>query len=468
MGAGGSGGQGGGNGLPRAGATSSGTGGVSGAGGTNAGTGGVSTGTGGTIAGTGGRSSVQGGSGGISQTGGSGGIAGGAATGGRTGDAGAGGRRGDAGAGGSVGGAPGGAGGKGSGGSAGGGSGGVGGAGSGGECTPPASPVNLFVTVSGHTQADSDAKVSQAWSTLFNPSGSGTIYYNGPGSDESYVQDIYNNDVRTEGMSYGMVVSVQLDHQTEFDRLWTWVKKHMANGTGEIRWKCSTSGSGCAGGGAPDGEEYFATALIFASHRWGDSTGSAKIAYSTEAKWVLDLIRTKYFNSQYHLVKFGSGSNNVDPSYVLPAFYEVWACFDTANAAFWQDSATAGRAYMQKVVDGNGVCPYQASFTATNPQAANADSTRCPVNLMMDWYLFGKDPWQRDTYAPKFGAYSSSRNNGGASVGCNSTLGFGLPSSSGKAFVDKLWSTGVPSHDYWNGVLYMLGMLHVSGNFRIW
>ena len=471
MGAGGSGDEGG-NGLPHAGATSSGAGGVSGAGGTNAGSGGVSTGTGGTIAGTGGSSSVQGGSGGISQTGGSGGVAGGAATGGRTGDAGAGGRTGAAGAGGSVGGAPGGAGGRGSGGSAGGGSGGVAGAGSGGtggECTqPPTSYANLFVTVSGRTQADSDAKVSQAWSTLFNPSGSGTIYYNGPGSDESYVQDIYNNDVRTEGMSYGMVVSVQLDHQTEFDRLWTWVKKHMANGTGEIRWKCSTSGSGCAGGGAPDGEEYFATALIFASHRWGDSTGPAKIAYSTEAKWVLDLIRTKYFSSQYYLVKFGSSSNNVDPSYVLPAFYEVWACFDTANAAFWQQSATAGRAYMQKAVDSNGVCPYQTSLTATNPQAANSDSTRCPVNLMMDWYLFGKDPWQKDTYAPKFGSYSSSRNSGGASVGCNSTLGFGLPSSSGKAFVDKLWSTGVPSHDYWNGVLYMLGMLHVSGNFRIW
>ena len=265
-----------------------------------------------------------------------------------------------------------------------------------------------------------------------------------------------------------MMVAVQLNHQTEFDRLWTWVKNHMAQGTGEIRWKCSTSGSGCAGGGAPDGEEYFATALIFASHRWGDSTGPAKIAYSTEAKWVLDVVRTKYFNSQYHLVKFVSSSNNVDPSYVLPAFYEVWACFDTANAAFWKESATAGRAYMQKVVDGNGVCPYQASITATNPQAANADSTRCVVNLMMDWYLFGEDPWQKDTYAPKFAAYSSSRNNGGAAVGCNSTLGFGLPASSGKAFVDKIWSTGVPSRDYWDGVLYMLGMVHVSGNFRIW
>ena len=211
-----------------------------------------------------------------------------------------------------------------------------------------------------------------------------------------------------------------------------------------------------------------ATALIFASHRWGDSTGTAKIAYSTEAKWVLDLVRTKYFNTQYHLVKFVSNSNNVDPSYVLPAFYKMWACFDAENAAFWNEAVTAGRAYMQKVVDSNGVCPYQASFTATNPQAANSDSLRCVVNLMMDWSLFGEDPWQKDTYAPKFGSYSSSRNNGGAAVGCNATLGFALPASSGKPFVDKLWSTGVPSANYWDGVLYMLGMLHVSGNFRIW
>ncbi len=401
-------------------------------------------------------------------TGGAAGTSGGAGTTGTagTGAGGASGVTGTSGRGGRGGSAGGTAGASGRGGAAGGSTTGSGGAR--GECTPPASYANLFVTVSGHTQAESDDKVSKAWSSLFNPSGSGTIYFNGPGTNESYVQDIYNNDVRSEGMSYGMMVAVQLDHQTEFDRIWSWVKNHMAQGTGEIRWRCQTSGSGCAGGGAPDGEEYFATALIFASHRWGDSTGAAKIAYSTEAKWVLDVIRTKYFNSQYHLVKFVSSSNNVDPSYVLPAFYEVWACFDTANADFWKESATAGRAYMQKVVDGNGVCPYQASFTATNPQGANADSTRCPVNLMMDWYLFGKDPWQRDTYAPKFGAYSSSRNNGAPAVGCNSTLGFGLPSSSGKAFVDKLWSTGVPSRDYWGGVLYMLGMLHVSGNFHIW
>ena len=337
-----------------------------------------------------------------------------------------------------------------------------------GGCRSPTSYANLFVSVSGHSQAESDDKVSKAWSSLFDPKSAGTIYFDGPGADESYVEDIFNNDVRSEGMSYGMMIAVQLNHQPEFDRIWTWVRNHMANGTGEIRWSCKTSGAGCARNGAPDGEEYFATALIFASHRWGDGTGPAKIAYATEAKWVLDLIRTKYFDPQYHLVKFVSNSSNVDPSYVLPAFYKVWACFDRENADFWSEAVSAGREYMHKVVDSNGVCPYQASFTATNPQAANSDSLRCVVNLMMDWYLNGEDTWQKDTYATKFGAYSSARTSGGATVGCNATLGFALPASSGKSYVDKLWSIAVPSHVYWDGVLYMLGLLHVSGNFHIW
>jgi hypothetical protein len=28
--------------------------------------------------------------------------------------------------------------------------------------------------------------------------------------------------------------------------------------------------------------------------------------------------------------------------------------------------------------------------------------------------------------------------------------------------------SGLPNRDDWGGVLYMLGMRHVSGNFRIW
>jgi len=330
-------------------------------------------------------------------------------------------------------------------------------------CTPPSAYPNLFVTVSGHTQADSDTKVATAWSSLFNPSGSGTIYFNGPGTDESYVEDLGNNDVRSEGMSYGMMVAVQLDKQTEFDRIWTWVKNHMAQGTGQIAWSCSTSGSKNSTGGAPDGEEYMATALIFAHNRWGDT---GKYKYATEAQWVLNVIRTQYFHTNPHLPKFVANSNTTDPSYILPAFYQAWACFDTANAAFWNTAITDGRAFFHKGVDGSGVCPYQSSWDGSSPQAANSDSVRCVANLMMDYNFFKVDAWQSDTYAPKFAAHEA--NAGPPSSYCDALLGFGLPASSGKAFVDKLWSASVPSKNYWSGVLYMLSLLHVSGNFKLY
>ena len=472
QGPGGTGGQGGkgsstgGSGAGGTSTSSPGTGGIAGTGGTKAGTGGSSvagsSGQGGsTVPSPTGGSAADGGE----ATGGRSGADGGEATGGRPGDA-AVDRSGD----GSVDRAMGGAGGGGSGGSADTGtvvnptvdSGPITG------CTPPTSYANLFVTVSGHTQAESDTKVSTAWSTLFNPSGSGTIYYDGPGSDESYVKDIYNGDVRTEGMSYGMTIAVQLGHQTEFDRIWTWVRNHMAKGcsgdtcTGEIAWSCPTSGN-CNNGGAPDGEEYFATALIFAHTRWGDT---GKIKYGTEAQWVLNLIRTKYFHTSPNIVKFGSNSSVTDPSYVLPAFYQAWACFDTANAAFWNTAVTDGRAFFHNDVDGSGVCPYQANFTGGQTAGANSDSVRCVMNIMMDYNFFKADSWQSQTYAPKFASHES--NAGPPSSFCDATLGFGLPASSGKAFVDKIWSANVPSHDYWNGVLYMLSLLHVSGNFKLY
>ena len=336
-------------------------------------------------------------------------------------------------------------------------------------CTPPAAYANLFVAVSGHTQEETDAKVNAAWNQLYNPSNANTVYYNGPGSDESYVKDTGNNDVRTEGMSYGMMTALQLDKQTEFDRLWSWVKNHMAQGTGQIAWQCSTSGGKMSSGGAPDGEEYMATALIFAHSRWGDASG--KFDYAAEAQWVLDLIRKTYFNSTYHIVQFVANSGNTDASYILPAFYQVWACFDTANASFWEESVTAARSFFHAAADSNGVIGDRQSFTGQTQQGAGSDAKRCVMNIMMDHNFFAADPWQTETYAPAFGSYMKSHSDGSAAqFSCNALLGFGLPESSGKSFVDKLWSASIPTGTwrYYDGTLYMLSLLHVSGTFKLY
>jgi oligosaccharide reducing-end xylanase len=319
----------------------------------------------------------------------------------------------------------------------------------------------------GHTQSDVDSKVSAAWSQLYNPSGSNTIFYNGPGTNESYVEDIADNDVRTEGQSYGMMTAVQLNHQTEFDRLWTFVKKHMAQSNGQFAWHVSTSGQALASGSAPDGDEYFATALIFAAKRWGATSGMYD--YAAEATSVLNMIRMQEFNQMYKIVAFVPGSGNTDGSYVLPAFYQVWACFDTANASFWNAAVTAARSFFKAAANSQGVIPDQSSFTGQALGGAGSDAVRCVANIMMDHNFFNADPWQT-MYATEYGAYRMGGASSTAMLACDGLLGFGLPASSGKSFVQALWSANIPTggYRYYDGALYMLGLLHVSGTFQLW
>jgi len=118
-----------------------------------------------------------------------------------------------------------------------------------------------------------------------------TRIYHQVDDDFGYMLDTGNLDVRTEGMSYGMMMAVQMDQKDIFDCLWNWTMKYMYMTDGEhagyFAWSCQPDGTKNAYGSAPDGEEYFALALFFASHRWGD--GAEPFNYKTQAK---DILRT--------------------------------------------------------------------------------------------------------------------------------------------------------------------------------
>jgi oligosaccharide reducing-end xylanase len=336
-------------------------------------------------------------------------------------------------------------------------------------CTPPAAYGNLFVSLLGQTQAASDAKIAAAWSQLFNPSGSNTIFYNGPGAGEAYVEDIADSAVRSEGQSYGMMIAVQLNHQTEFDALWTFVKNHMWKGN-TISWQTSTSGAVTGSGGAPDGDEWFAAALLFAHNRWGDTSG--KFNYGTEAQKTLDLVRTTDFSPTQYLVRYftGSDGNGTDASYMLPAFYQTWACFDTANADFWNKVLTTTRAWLQTAAGTTGDIGDQSSFAGATTNSGGDDKLRIVANFMSDYNFFNADPFEA-TYASEYATWVSSHSNGStAMLACNGLLGFGLPAATGKPFVQKLWSAAIPTgvYRYYDGALYMLALLHVSGAFHLW
>ena len=337
-------------------------------------------------------------------------------------------------------------------------------------CTPPAQYADLFVSLLGETPAQSQAKISAAWSQLFNPSNANTIFYNGPGTGEAYVEDVADNAVRSEGQSYGMMIAVQLDHQTEFDELWTFVKNHMWKSGNTIAWQTSTSGSVTGSGGAPDGDEWFAAALVFAHYRWGDTSG--KYDYGSEAQKTLDLVRTTDFSPTQYLVRYftGTDGNGTDASYMLPAFYQTWACFDTANADFWNKALTTTRAWLQTAAGSTGNIGDQSSFAGQTTNSSGDDKLRTIANFMSDYNFFDADPFEA-TYASEYATWVSSNNNGStAMLACNALMGFGLPASSGKAWVQKLWSAAIPTgtYRYYDGALYTIALLHVSGAFHLW
>lgn len=151
------------------------------------------------------------------------------------------------------------------------------------------------------------------------------VYYP-VGEDMAYIMDTGNLDVRTEGMSYGMMLCVQLDMKKEFDCLWKWAKTYMYMAEGEnegyFAWSCAIDGTKNAYGPAPDGEEFFAMALFFASHRWGDGEGI--YAYEKEARAILRACLHKgsegrqgapMWNLQNHQILFVPGIDFTDPSY---------------------------------------------------------------------------------------------------------------------------------------------------------
>ncbi|HUM67973.1 MAG TPA: hypothetical protein PLK31_03905, partial [Chloroflexota bacterium] len=66
-------------------------------------------------------------------------------------------------------------------------------------------PPNLFAELLGKSQAEVDAKIETAWQQLFYGNPETQAVYYPVGDDMAYVKDIGNDDIRSEGISYGMM-----------------------------------------------------------------------------------------------------------------------------------------------------------------------------------------------------------------------------------------------------------------------
>ncbi|MBO4458385.1 MAG: xylanase [Butyrivibrio sp.] len=275
---------------------------------------------------------------------------------------------------------------------------------------------NVFSEI-GKTDAEIEKKVKDAVNVFFYGSEEERIYHP-VGNDMGYLEDTGNHDARTEGMSYGMMMCVQLDMKEEFDRIWKWAKTYMWMNDGEnegyFAWSCQVTGEKNAYGPAPDGEEFFAMALFFASHRWGDGEGIFN--YSAEAKEILRACIHKgengrvgepMWNRDNHLILFVPGCPFSDPSYHLPHFYELFAKWAyEEDREFWETAAKESRKYLVKACHPEtGLNPEYGKFDGSpmsDPMPWDgsihgrffSDAYRTAANIGLDAEWFGEDEGQ--------------------------------------------------------------------------
>ena len=98
----------------------------------------------------------------------------------------------------------------------------------------------------GYEETAITERLEQTFETIFYGTEAERFYHEA-GDDMAYLEDTGNHDVRTEGMSYGMMVCVQLDKKAEFDRLWKWVRTYMYIEDGPAKnyfaWSCQSNGN---------------------------------------------------------------------------------------------------------------------------------------------------------------------------------------------------------------------------------
>jgi oligosaccharide reducing-end xylanase len=277
---------------------------------------------------------------------------------------------------------------------------------------------NLFAEHLGKSEAELDAKLSIVWQqfTAGDPATQRLFYTTA--DQTTYIPDIKHADVRTEGQSYGMMLAVQMNQQAEFNRLWKWTKDHMFHREGKYAgyyaWHCRYDGTQIDAGPASDGEEWFVMTLFFAAHRWGNGEGIFN--YEAEAQTLLRHMLhnneggaagsvTSMFDckeKQIVFVPHAPGNAFSDPSYHLPAFYELWARWaaDLADRTFMADAAQVSRRHFHAAAHPvTGLMPDYSNFDGTpyprgNHQHFLFDAYRTIGNVALDYSWFGRDSWQ--------------------------------------------------------------------------
>jgi oligosaccharide reducing-end xylanase len=371
---------------------------------------------------------------------------------------------------------------------------------------------NVFLEF-GYTEEEIEKRVADTFEELFY--GENKFFYYTEDGTMGYMEDTGNHDARTEGMSYGMMMCVQTNHKKEFDCLWKWTRTYMyldqGVNKGYFAWSVGLDGKKNAYGPAPDGEEYFAMALFFASHRWGDGEGI--FHYSNEAKSLLYTCIHKgktgtgraMWDPGNYLIRFITECDFTDPSYHLPHFYELFAHWaKEEDRPFWKKAAEASREYLKKACHSQTGLSAEYSTFDGQPYSGDqeifgrhdwyySDAYRTIANIALDYEWFSKETqhgiWcevtaenlqyffcktvgdrTRAVYTIDGTILDEEALHPVAITAVNAQASLTSYGEYARKCVEDFWNTPLRTGDrrYYDNCLYMFAMLALSGQYRIW
>lgn len=298
----------------------------------------------------------------------------------------------------------------------------------------------------------------------------------------------------SEGIGYGMLISVNMNDKPLFDDLYGYYGIHLGP-NGLMNWIIDSSGNNLFGlqGSATDAEEDVAYALILADRQWGSSGG---INYMQQAINIINKIYEYEIDTVYNLPKSGDepgGIYRVNTSYFAPAYYRAFAYY-TGNHG-WDSVINGCYNYLSFISndttglvpdwcqpDGTPMPPCPPLFTCK--YSYHYDATRTPWRTGMDYIWYGDA--RANSFCTLISAFA--RSQGSANIvddyALNGTVlgiyhnnafigpfGAGAMATSGsfQNFCDSIYRENVLTYstrwNYYNSSLKTLTLLVQTGNF---
>ena len=334
-------------------------------------------------------------------------------------------------------------------------------------------------------------------------------WYKDKGSEGWVLSPEGTNSTVSEGIAYGMLITVYMDDEAMFKKLYTTWKSHnvVNGGLGGMHWRIYDDGR-VETGSATDADVDAALALVMASKQWNNAS------YLSDAKSIISWIGNTDIGDG-NRINPGSGWNDMfNPSYAATAnfhlFQEVtndskWA---SVNTRAYQDLSACQNSTSGLVSDWcdwgshNPTKNYKAAVAQDEDAGFYDDAARTPWRMAWAYYWYGDtkaqafnkklSDWMIPTthtasginsgYLPNGTAVKTEKRNfisstfsGGMGMAASSVEG-----ASAEAYMKSVYkvlkqkescktastcgNTGVAGEKYYPATLNILYLLLISGN----